>query len=245
MEDATNKSFDFLAGELILLNKPLDWTSFDVVNYLRSFLKKMFNLKKLKVGHAGTLDPLATGLLIVCTGKMTKQIDNYQGMDKTYTGSLILGASTPSDDGETEVNQRFDISGLTDEQLHAATQQFIGPIEQVPPAFSAIKVDGKRAYEYARKQDDIKLKARQLTIHEFKLTRIQLPHVDFSVRCSKGTYIRSLVRDFGKALDNGAYLSSLKRTMIGDFSLEQAYELEDFKQKVLAQIGGPPPENRV
>ncbi len=231
-----SRAFDFVGGELLLIDKPLDWTSFDVVNFIRSFLRKMYNLKKLKVGHAGTLDPLATGLLIICTGKMTKRIDTYQGMEKTYTGSMILGASTPSHDGETDIDKSFDISHITHDQLHKNCDQFIGDIEQVPPLYSAIKIKGKRAYEYARKNDPLKLQPRKLHITEFSLEKIDLPTIDFKVRCSKGTYIRSLVRDFGVALDNGATLSGLKRTMIGEYSLDQAVTLEVFKKAVLDQV---------
>jgi tRNA pseudouridine55 synthase len=206
-----------------------------VVNLLRSFIRKLYGLKKLKVGHAGTLDPLATGLLIICTGKLTKTIDEYQGLDKTYVGSMKMGCTTPSFDGETEPDAHFDISHLTDEALIATSKKFTGTIEQVPPIYSAIKVAGKRAFEHARKKEALALRPRSVTIHQFNLHNINLPEIDFSVTCSKGTYIRSLVNDFGKALDNGAYLTNLRRTAIGKHTVTKAYSLEEFKQKVLEQ----------
>ncbi len=230
-------AFNFTEGELLLFDKPLEWTSFDVVNYVRSFLRKMYDLKKLKVGHAGTLDPLATGLLIICTGKMTKRIDEYQGMDKVYVGRLKLGATTPSFDKETEEDNQFDISALTDEALNKAAEKFLGEIDQVPPLYSAIKIDGKRAYEHARKKEKKEIKSRAITIHDFKLLNIELPLVDFYVKSSKGTYIRSLARDFGKALDNGAYLTALRRTQIGDYSVSKAWTLESFKEAVKKEVG--------
>lgn len=227
--------FDFVEGEMILIDKPLNWTSFDVVNFLRSFIRKLYNLKKLKVGHAGTLDPLATGLLIICTGKLTKTIDEYQGMDKTYIGSMKMGCTTPSYDGETETDAHFDINQLTHEDLIKATNLFKGKIDQVPPIYSAIKIAGKRAFKHARKNEDVVLKSRTVTIHQFDLSHIELPNVNFSVKCSKGTYIRSLVHDFGKSLNNGAYLTNLRRTEIGKYSVSNAYSLSEFKQKVLEQ----------
>lgn len=226
---------DFLNGQVLLIDKPLNWTSFDVVNYLRSFIRKAYDLKKLKVGHAGTLDPLATGLLIICTGKKTKEIDAYQGMDKVYVGSMVMGATTPSYDKETEPNQFFEYENLTEESLFEARKQFIGEIEQVPPIYSAIKVDGKRAFNYARKNADVVLKSRKVTINDFTILNIDMPNIDFSVSCSKGTYIRSLVSDFGKSLDNGAYLSSLRRTQIGDFNVNNAHTIETFKRSILDQ----------
>ncbi len=230
-------AFHFTEGEMLLIDKPLDWTSFDVVNFIRSFLRKMYNLKKLKVGHAGTLDPLATGLLIICTGKMTKQIDEYQGMDKTYIGSMKMGYTTPSYDGETDPDKEFDISSLVEDDLIKATGLFKGEIEQVPPIYSAVKVAGKRAFEHARKNEDVKLKSRKVTIHEFELVHIDLPDIDFRVRCSKGTYIRSLVYDFGKAVDNGATLTGLRRTEIGDYKVADAYTVEEFRRVVLEETG--------
>jgi tRNA pseudouridine55 synthase len=227
--------FNFVEGEMLLIDKPLTWTSFDVVNLLRSFIRKQYNLKKLKVGHAGTLDPLATGLLIICTGKLTKKIDEYQGMDKTYVGSMKMGVSTPSFDGETAPNAYFDTSHLTNEALIEASKQFVGSIEQVPPIYSAIKIDGKRAFQHARKKEDIVLKSRKVQIDTFELYHIGLPNIDFSVTCSKGTYIRSLVHDFGRSLNNGAYLTDLRRTAIGAYTVANAFTLDEFKQKVLEQ----------
>ena len=215
------KDFDFAAGELLLVNKPYKWTSFDVVGKIRNSFKPL----KLKVGHAGTLDPLATGLLIICTGKMTKQIDTFQAEEKEYTGTLILGATTPSYDMETEPNEKFDISHINDEQIKAACAQFIGDIQQYPPAHSAIKIDGERLYEKARRGEEVELRLRNVTITEFEITRIELPEVDFRVVCSKGTYIRSLVNDFGKALNSGAYLSKLRRTRSGNYKVADAWEV--------------------
>ncbi len=223
-----NKDFDFAAGELLLVNKPYKWTSFDVVGKLRNSFKPL----KLKVGHAGTLDPLATGLLIVCTGKMTKQIDTFQAEEKEYTGTMVLGATTPSYDMETEVDQSFDTSNLTEQQIRNACKQFTGDIQQYPPAHSAIKVDGERLYEKARRGEEVELRLRNVTITEFEITRIELPEVDFRVVCSKGTYIRSLVNDFGKALDNGAYLSKLTRTRSGNFKLQDAWEVMELVEVI-------------
>lgn len=217
------KEFDFAAGELLLVNKPYQWTSFDVVGKLRNSFKPL----KLKVGHAGTLDPLATGLLIICTGKMTKQIDTFQAEEKEYTGTMILGATTPSYDMETDPDEQFDISNLSSQKIHDACKQFIGDIQQYPPAHSAIKIDGERLYEKARRGEEVELRLRNVTITEFEITRIELPEVDFRVVCSKGTYIRSLVNDFGKTLNNGAYLSKLTRTRSGNFRLENAWEVPD------------------
>lgn len=206
---------------VMLVNKPLEWTSFDVVRKLR------YKLKIKKIGHAGTLDPLATGLLIICTGKMTKRIDEYQAQEKEYTGRFIIGQSTPSHDLETAVNETHDITHLTPDDIHAATKKFIGLIEQVPPMHSAIKIEGKRAYELARKGATAELKSRPVTITAFDITAIELPSVSFRVVCSKGTYIRSLARDFGQALGVGAYLAELCRTRIGEFRLEDAMQIED------------------
>ena len=202
---------EFAEGQLLLVNKPYKWTSFDVVGKIRNAFKPL----KLKVGHAGTLDPLATGLLIICTGKMTKQIDSFQAEEKEYTGTMVLGATTPTYDLESEPEQQFATDHLTEAQIKEACQQFTGDIQQYPPAHSAVKIDGERLYEKARRGEEVALRLRNVTISEFEITRIELPEVDFRVVCSKGTYIRSLVNDFGKALDNGAYLSRLRRTRSG------------------------------
>ena len=230
-------NFNFPEGEVLLMDKPLGWTSFDVVNHIRSFLCKVYKIKKLKVGHAGTLDPMATGLLIICTGKMTKQIDSFQGMPKVYVGQMQLGATTPSFDKETKPDHQFDISGLTEDLLLDASRKFVGEIEQIPPLYSAIKIKGERAYKLARRKEGVALKARKVTVHQFRLLNYKPPLLDFYVKCSKGTYIRSLVRDFGKSVHNGAYLTALKRTQIGDYSLNTAWELESFKAEVLRQTG--------
>ena len=229
-------AFKFIEGEVLLIDKPLEWTSFDVVNLIRSFLRKVYNLKKLKVGHAGTLDPLATGLLIICTGKMTKRIDEYQGMDKVYVGQMKLGATTPSFDKETEEDNHFSIDTITEADLNKATEKFFGEIDQVPPLYSAIKIDGKRAYEHARKQEKKEIKSRKVVVHDFKLLNIDLPLVDFYVKSSKGTYIRSLVRDLGEELNNGAYLTALRRTQIGEFNVKNAWSLDSFKEAVLKEV---------
>lgn len=217
------KDFNFAEGELLLINKPYKWTSFDVVGKIRNSLKPL----KLKVGHAGTLDPLATGLLILCTGKLTKQIDTFQAEDKEYTGTLVLGATTPSFDLETVVDQEFPIDTLTEEAIYAATAPFTGNIQQYPPAHSAVKVNGERLYVKARRGEEPELRLRDVTVSVFEITRIALPEVDFRIACSKGTYIRSLVSDFGKQLNNGAYLSKLTRTRSGNFLLENAFEVKD------------------
>ena len=220
------REFDFAAGELLLINKPYKWTSFDVVGKIRNSLKPL----KLKVGHAGTLDPLATGLLIICTGKLTKQIDSFQAEEKEYTGTMILGASTPSFDMETEIDEQFSIENITEEDIYKATAPFKGDIEQYPPAHSAVKVNGERLYVKARLGEEVELRKRFVTVSEFEITRIQLPEIDFKIVCSKGTYIRSLVSDFGKQLNNGAYLAKLTRTRSGNFLLADAFEVADLVQ---------------
>jgi tRNA pseudouridine55 synthase len=214
---------ELLEGQLFLLNKPLTWTSFDVVNRLRS----IFKVKK--IGHAGTLDPLATGLLIVCTGKFTKKINEYMGMEKEYTGTITLGATTPTFDLESEPENYKPVDELTNEQIHAATLPFIGDILQVPPAHSAIKMGGKRVYELARAGQEVKMQPRPVTISVFEITRIALPEVKFRVVCTTGTYIRSLANDFGAALGVGGYLSALCRTRIGTFILDNAKSIDDCK----------------
>ncbi len=230
-------AFNFREGEILLIDKPLGWTSFDVVNSLRYFICKTNNIKKLKVGHAGTLDPMATGLLIICTGKMTKQIDRFQGLDKVYVGQMSLGATTPSYDKETEPDRQFDIAHLDINMLKAKSRLLLGEIDQIPPLYSAIKVNGERAYKLARKKEDVKLKPRKVTIYQFDILNYNPPNAEFYVKCSKGTYIRSLIRDFGESLNNGAYLTALKRTQIGEYSLSDARSPESFKEEVLRESG--------
>jgi tRNA pseudouridine55 synthase len=219
---------DFLSGQVLLIDKPLNVTSFDVVNKLRWGIKNAFNIKKIKVGHAGTLDPLATGLLIICTGKMTKKIDTFQGQIKEYTGTFVLGSTTPSYDLETEINDTFPTHHITESLIHETTNQFIGDIEQFPPIFSAIKKDGKRLYEFARAGEDVEIKSRMVNISEFEITSVIGTNVEVRVVCSKGTYIRSLAHDFGKALNSGVHLSVLRRTKIGDFDVKNAISPMEF-----------------
>ena len=209
-------SEDYQSGQVLLIDKPLHWTSFQAVNKLRWEIRQAFSIKKIKVGHAGTLDPLASGLLVICTGKMTKQIDTFQGQIKEYTGTIVLGSTTPSFDLETEA------------LVKKATTQFIGDIEQIPPIFSALKKDGKRLYEYARAGESVEIKSRNITISDFEITRLENNEVSFRVVCSKGTYIRSLANDFGKALNSGAHLSELRRTKIGDYNVNTAQTIEGF-----------------
>lgn len=224
--------YDFLAGATLLVNKPKEWTSFDVVNKIRYKLKHRLGVKKIKVGHAGTLDPMATGLLIICTGKFTKKLDKYQGKPKEYTGEITLGATTPSFDAETEIDQKFSIQHIDNQLIEQARLKFIGDLQQFPPMYSAIKVDGQPLYKKARQGIVIEVKPRPVSIYDFEITAINLPTVKFRVTCSKGTYIRSLAYDFGKALDSGAYLSELTRTKIGKFNLEEAWDLEDLIDKL-------------
>lgn len=224
-----NKSFDFLNGELLLIDKPIRWTSFDVVNKIRFMLKYRAGIEHVKVGHAGTLDPLATGLLLVCTGRYTKQIDTFLNLDKEYSGTMTLGATTPSFDLETEIDQNYDISHLNEEDIRSAACKFSGLIRQVPPAFSAIKIQGRRAYRFAREKEHVELAPKEINIYCFEITNVDLPHIEFRVRCSKGTYIRALARDFGECLKSGAYLSSLRRTQIGDFHIDDAINLDQLE----------------
>lgn len=225
--------YNFEEGEVILLDKPIDWTSFDTVNFIRALIKRFYGIRKLKVGHAGTLDPLATGLLILCTGRMTKQIEEYQAKIKTYTGTILLGQTTPTFDLESEPNAFFPTENITPEQIDEARKKFIGDIKQYPPKYSAIKIKGKRAFDYARSDEEIELKARDIHIEDFKISMECFPELDFEVTCSKGTYIRSLANDLGKELGNGACLKSLRRTRIGDFKVEDAWQLEDLKQHII------------
>ncbi|MFY0627839.1 MAG: tRNA pseudouridine(55) synthase TruB [Reichenbachiella sp.] len=213
---------DFEKGEVFLIDKPYEWTSFDVVKKIRN------TLRIKKVGHAGTLDPLATGLLVVCAGKSTKRIDTYQGWPKSYTGTLVLGKTTPSVDLETEFDSESDYSQVKVEDIEHAAASLTGDLMQVPPIYSAVKVDGQRAYKAARRKEDIKLNPRPVTVHKFKLSMEKPPEVKFEIDCSKGTYIRSLVRDLGEKLGCGAYMSELRRTAIGEFKVSEAYNLEEF-----------------
>lgn|SRR5699024_7281356 len=223
---------DFLDGQVVLIDKPLEWSSFQVVNKVRWLLRKQFGLKKLKVGHAGTLDPLATGLLILCVGKFTKRIETFQAQDKEYTGTILLGATTPSYDAETEIDQTFPTDHIDKDLIENTLPKFIGTIQQQPPVFSALKKEGKRLYEYARKGEEIEIPSREIRIDAFEITRIELPEIDFRVVCGKGTYIRSLAHDFGKALNSGGYLTSLRRTKIGDFDVENSKSIEEIEEYV-------------
>ncbi len=228
---------EILEGKVLLIDKPLKWSSFQAVNKLKYVLKNQLNLpKKFKIGHAGTLDPLATGLLIICTGKFTKRITEIQAQAKEYTGTIVLGATTPSYDLETEVDGTFPTEHISEALIMETTKQFIGEIDQKPPIFSAIKKDGKRLYELARAGEEVEIQSRKTTIHEFEITRIQLPEVDFRVTCSKGTYIRSLAFDFGLALQSGGHLSALRRTKIGDYSVENGVTPDDFEKSLRDEI---------
>lgn len=230
--DALSKE-DFLNGQLLLIDKPLGWSSFQAVNKLKWAIRKKFELKKIKIGHAGTLDPLATGLLLVCTGKFTKKINELQGQEKEYTGTITLGATTPSYDLETAVDHNFSIDHIGEEQIHQAVTSFIGEIEQVPPIFSALKKDGKRLYEYAREGKEVEIRKRKVTISTFEISKIDLPLVEFRVVCSKGTYIRSLAHDLGLSLKSGAHLSALRRTKIGIYNVNKALDPVIFAENLL------------
>jgi tRNA pseudouridine55 synthase len=222
-----------LEGQVLLIDKPLTWSSFQAVNKLKYILKRKYDLpKKFKIGHAGTLDPLATGLLIVCTGKFTKKITEIQSQVKEYTGTITVGATTPSYDMETEVDATFPTAHITEALILETTKQFLGEIDQKPPVFSAIKKDGIRLYEHARAGEEVEIASRKTTIHEFEITKFDLPEIEFRVVCSKGTYIRSLAFDFGKALHSGGYLSVLRRTKIGDYSVDKAVSPEEFERQL-------------
>jgi len=219
---------DYLSGKLLLIDKPLNWTSFQVVNKIRWLIKNKFSLKKIKVGHAGTLDPLATGLLIICTGKMTKEISKFQVQTKKYTGTFLLGSTTPSYDLETEPNKSFPVDHITENLITKSVQKFIGKIKQKPPIFSAIKKNGKRLYQSARLGEDVIIDDREIEIFSFNILKIDIPNIDFEVECSKGTYIRSLANDFGKELSSGATLTKLKRTKIGEYSIDESISVDKF-----------------
>ena len=223
------KAEDYQEGQILLIDKPLKWSSFQAVNKLKFGLIKELKLpKKFKIGHAGTLDPLASGLLLICTGKFTKRIEELQGQAKEYTGTISVGATTPSYDLETEINERFPTEHITEALIYETLSQFIGEIDQKPPVFSAIKKDGKRLYESARAGIEVEIKTRKVTVSEFEITRIAIPEIDFRIVCSKGTYIRSIAYDFGVALNSGGHLAALRRTKIGDYSVENAVEPEAF-----------------
>lgn len=232
--DKTNSipANEFLEGQVLLFNKPLYWTSFDLVAKVRNIIRNRYKIKKIKVGHAGTLDPLASGLMIICTGKFTRKISSMQDHDKEYVATLHLGATTPSFDLETEIDSTFDVSGITREKVVSALDQFKGEQQQVPPTFSAKNIDGKRAYEYARRGVEMEMKPNTVFFHYIELVDYQLPEVVVRVRCSKGTYIRSFARDLGEKLGCGAYLSGLSRTAIGEYRLEKALTIEEFENIV-------------
>jgi tRNA pseudouridine55 synthase len=223
------KAEDYQEGQILLIDKPLKWSSFQAVNKLKFGLIKELKLpKKFKIGHAGTLDPLASGLLLICTGKFTKRIEELQGQAKEYTGTIAIGATTPSYDLETEINERFPTEHISEALIYETLPQFIGEIDQKPPVFSAIKKDGKRLYESARAGIEVEIKTRKVMVSEFEITRIALPEIDFRIVCSKGTYIRSIAYDFGLALNSGGHLTALRRTKIGDYTVENATEPEAF-----------------
>ena len=223
----------YLEGQILLIDKPLKWSSFQAVNKLKyALINKVGLPKKFKIGHAGTLDPLATGLLLICTGKFTKRISELQGQAKEYTGTFYIGATTPSYDLETEVDQTFPTAHINSELIHETVQQFLGEIDQKPPIFSAIKKDGVRLYEHARAGETVEIPFRKTTIHEFEITRIDLPEIDFRVVCSKGTYIRSLAFDFGQAMNSGSHLTALRRTKIGDYNVIDATDVTLFEDQL-------------
>jgi tRNA pseudouridine55 synthase len=225
---------DFLEGQILLIDKPLTWSSFQAVNKLKYILKRKYDLpKKFKIGHAGTLDPLATGLLIICTGKFTKKITEIQGQAKEYKGTITVGATTPSYDLETGIDATFPTEHITDALILETTKHFLGEIDQKPPVFSAIKKDGIRLYEHARAGEEVEIAFRKTSIYEFEITRIALPEIEFRVQCSKGTYIRSLAFDFGKALNSGAHLTALRRTKIGDYDVINGVSPEAFEKSLL------------
>lgn len=229
MTDQKINPEDFITGTVLLLDKPLYWTSFDVVKKIKALLRHRLKIKKIKVGHAGTLDPLATGLLIICTGKSTKEIETYQNQKKEYTGTFFLGASTPSSDLETQPDEIYPTVHIDSELVQKATEKFSGEIEQVPPLFSAKKIEGERAYFHARRGDTTILKPNKVFIHQFEITKFELPEADFRIVCSKGTYIRAIARDFGKEIKSGAYLKALRRTKIGNFSVDDAWSIDDLE----------------
>lgn len=219
--ESLNKE-DFLEGQVLAVDKPVGWTSFQAVNAVKWVIRRKFDIKKIKVGHAGTLDPLASGLLLICTGKFTKKISTLQGQSKEYDGELCIGATTPSYDLETAVDTTWPVDHITEQLIHATVKKFTGTIDQIPPVYSALKKDGKRLYEYARAGEAIQIKSRSVEIMAFNILKISMPKVEFKVQCGKGTYIRSLAHDFGQALQSGAHLTALRRTKIGDYNVDKA-----------------------
>ncbi|GIR12084.1 MAG: tRNA pseudouridine synthase B [Cryomorphaceae bacterium] len=226
------KTFQFLEGEVLLINKPLHWTSFQLVNKLRWLIKRKLGIKKIKVGHSGTLDPLASGLMIICTGKKTKEISQHQAAEKEYIATLKLGATTPSYDGETEETYFYPTKHISKELIISVCNRFIGEIEQLPPIFSAIKLKGKKLYESARKGNKVEIKPRIIRINELEIISMDLPYIKLRVLCSKGTYIRSLAHDLGKAMNTGAWLCQLQRTKIGTETIKNAIDINDFQQMI-------------
>jgi tRNA pseudouridine55 synthase len=231
--------FDFEKGEILLVNKPYKWTSFDVVNLVRNYIRKQLGIRKIKIGHAGTLDPLASGLLILCTGRMTKRIEEFKEFDKEYTGTFVLGATTASFDLEKEIDCHYPWEHITKEEILAVMVKFTGSYEQLPPVYSAKKIKGKRAYDYARNDQKVIMQPKRITISAFEVQEIDLPQIHFRVSCSKGTYIRALARDLGVALNTGAHLSALCRTRIGPYHLRDAYDIEDLKSALKSSIRHP------
>lgn len=225
-------NIDFLMGSVMLIDKEQDWTSFDAVNKLKWAIRSSYGVKKVKVGHAGTLDPMATGLLIICSGKMTKSIAEFQGQTKKYSGTIYLGATTPTYDAEGEIDERFDIDGITEEMIVSKAKQFVGKLDQIPPIFSALKTNGVPNYKRARRGEAVEVKARPIEIYSFDITAINLPEIEFVMECSKGTYVRSLAYDLGRALDNGAHLIKLRREAIGDFNVTNAINPNDLADKI-------------
>jgi len=223
---------EFQVGEVIAINKDVDWTSFDVVNKIRYLIKKKYNLKKIKVGHAGTLDPKATGVVIVCTGKKTKQIESYVADKKEYIAEIKLGETTPSFDRETEPDNFFETKHITKEKVNEAIESFIGKQQQIPPMYSAIHINGKRAYEIARQGGSVEIKPREIEIFNIELLEENIPELKIRISCSKGTYIRALARDIGTKLDSGAYMTSLVRIASGDYKIEDAMTIEEFESKI-------------
>lgn len=236
MNDELKQQNPFSEGMFVVVDKPLEWTSFDIVNKFRYLLHRKLGTRKLKVGHAGTLDPLATGVVVVCTGKYTKRIEEVQLQEKVYTATIQLGATTPSFDLESEVDATYPTEHITKELVEEVLGRFVGEIDQVPPTFSAVKVDGKRAYEYARKGHELELSAKRIRISDIELLNFDLPHIEVRVTCGKGTYIRALARDIGVALGSGGHLTSLRRERVGDFSTDRAIRVEEFGEFIEKEL---------